>query len=73
MPLQEKPQYKDKEGSVLYGFSQTHLEKTNKHLGQVVFGLKILIILFVLMLVGTALLIGWISYNDVVTRIIYRY
>jgi hypothetical protein len=73
MPQKNKVQYKDKEGNVLYGFSQTHLERTNKHLSQVVLGLKILIVLFILMLVGAAIFMGWISYNDVITRLIYRY
>ncbi|MDD5254020.1 MAG: hypothetical protein PHG05_02860 [Candidatus Nanoarchaeia archaeon] len=79
MAEQKKPseqtgiQYKDKDGSVLYGFSQTHLEKTNKQLSQVVFGLKVLIILLVVLLVSAGILLGWVSYNDVITRIIYRY
>lgn len=73
MPQQKGVEYKEKDGTVLYGFSQTHLEKTNKQLSQVVFGLKILIILLVIILIGTGLLLGWISYNDVVTRLIYGY
>lgn len=68
-----KMEYKDEKGNTLYGFSQTNLEQTNAKLNNVVLGLKILIILFVIMLIGIGLIIGWISYNDVITRLIYGY
>jgi len=63
-------EYKDKEGNTLYGFSQVHLERTNNRLNDMVLGLKLLIILFVVLLVGMAAFMGWIAYNDIVTRLI---
>jgi len=77
---EKKVQYKTEDGKVLYGFSQTHLddtkkrlEHTNRQLGNVVLGLKILIVLFAVLLAGAAIFFGWVAYNDVVTRMIYGY
>lgn len=69
----KKLEYKDKDGNTLYGFSQTQLERTNARLNSVVLGLKILIILLVILVVGVGLFLGWIAKNDVVTRIIYGF
>lgn len=63
--------YKDEKGNTLYGFSQTNLEETNRRLNNLVLGVQVLIILFFILLVGTALFMGWIAYNDVITRMIY--
>ncbi len=66
-------EYKDEKGNTLYGFSQTNLDNTNAKLNNVVLGLKVLIILFVILLLGVAVFIGWVAYNDVLTRLIYGY
>ncbi len=73
--VKKKPtmEYRDEKGNTLYGFSQTSLDQTNAKLNNVVLGLKILIILFVIFLIGVGLIIGWISYYDVITRLIYGY
>ena len=65
--------YKTKEGDVLYGFSQTNLEKTNARLNNISFNLKILIILFIVFLIGAIIFMGWVAYYDVITRIIYGF
>ena len=65
--------YKDKDGKVLYGFSQTNLDKTNAKLNSVVSALKVLIILFIILLVAVGTLVIWLGYNDVITRLIYKY
>jgi len=70
---QPKLEYKDEQGNTLYGFSQTNLDQTNAKLNNVVLALKVLIILFVVLMIGVGLIIGWISYNDVITRLIYGY
>jgi hypothetical protein len=68
---EKKLTYKDEQGNTLYGFSQTHLEQTNKKISNLVLGVQVLIVLFFVFLVGLALLMGWIAYNDVITRMIY--
>lgn len=65
--------YKEKDGKVLYGFSQTNLDKTNAKLNSVATSLRVLIVLFVILLVLTMGVIIWLGYNDVITRIIYGY
>ena len=66
-------EYKDEKGNVLYGFSQTSLDRTNAKLNDMVFAMKVLILLFAILLIAVALFIGWLSYHDVITRIIYKY
>ena len=65
--------YKQKDGKVLYGFSQTNLDKTNAKLNSVVGSLKVLIILLIVLLAMTILFFAWLGYNDVLTRVIYGY
>ena len=65
--------YKDKDGKVLYGFSQTNLDKTNAKLNHIAGALKILIVLFIILLVVVGAMIIWLGYNDVLTRLIYKY
>jgi|TARA_B100001971_G_C18150961_1_gene515795 hypothetical protein len=73
MPQKKGPVYKDKKGNTLFGFSQVSLERTNIKLNGVVMGLKILIFLFVLLLIGMGAFIVWVAQNDVITRMIYGY
>jgi len=73
MPQKKGPTYKDRDGNTLYGFSQTSLDKTNSRLNGVIMGLKVLIFLFVLLLIGIGAFTVWIAQNDVITRIIYGY
>nr|MBI4156559.1 hypothetical protein [Candidatus Woesearchaeota archaeon] len=63
--------YKDDDGNTLYGFSQTHLEETNRKLNNLVLGVQVLIILFFVLMLGFAMFMGWVAYNDVITRMIY--
>lgn len=65
--------YKQKDGKILYGFSQTNLDRTNAKLNSVVVALKILIVLFILFMVSMATVIIWLGYNDVITRLIYGF
>jgi len=65
--------YKEKDGKVLYGFSQTNLDKTNAKLNSVVLALKILIVLFIVFLILISGFVIWLGYNDVISRIIYGY
>jgi len=64
-------EYKDKDGKVLYGFSQTQLDKTEKELRQVTVSLRILIILFIILLIGITAFMFWVAKNDIITRLIY--
>ena len=63
--------YKDKEGNVLYGFSQESLDKTNRELRKTNKLLLALIILVIIFLIVTIATISWIELNNVVTKIIY--
>jgi len=65
--------YKQKDGKVLYGFSQTNLDRTNAKLNSVVIALRILIVLFILFMVSMATVIVWLGYNNVITRLIYGF
>lgn len=68
----QKPlSYKDEKGNTLYGFSQINLEETNRKLNSLTLGVQVVIVLFFIFLVGIALFMGWIAYNDVITRMIY--
>lgn len=65
--------YKEKDGKVLYGFSQTNLDKTNAKLNSVVLALKVLVILLIIFLALIVGIIAWFGYNDVITRLIYGF
>ena len=65
--------YKQKDGKVLYGFSQTNLDKTNARLNSVTNSLKVLIVLFIILLIVILGFVIWAGYNDVLTRLIYGY
>ncbi|MBS3095199.1 hypothetical protein J4231_00810 [Candidatus Woesearchaeota archaeon] len=65
--------YKQKDGKVLYGFSQTNLDKTNARLNSVANSLKALIVLFIILLIVILGFVIWAGYNDVLTRLIYGY
>lgn len=65
--------YKEKDGKVLYGFSQTNLDKTNAKLNSVVLALKVLVILLIIFLALIVGIIAWFGYNDVITRLIYSF
>jgi hypothetical protein len=73
MPDKKNLVYKDEKGNKLYGFSQVNLERTNQRLNSVVIGIKLLIVLFVILLIGMAIFLGWVAKNDIITRLIYGY
>ncbi len=64
-------QYKDKDGKMLYGFSQENLERTNKEIRRTNKYLQLLIILVMILMVVIVAGITWLELNDVITRIIY--
>jgi len=63
--------YKDKEGNVLYGFSQENLEKTNREIKKTHRYLQALIALFIIFLAIFISFLVWLEMNDVITRIIF--
>lgn len=63
-------EYKDEKGNILYGFSQTSLDQTSAKLNDISTALKILIIILILLTIGVFVLIEWIAYNNVLTKII---
>ena len=65
--------YKEKDGTVLYGFSQENLERTNKVIKKTNNYLLVLIVLFAIFLVILISFLAWIQMNDIVTRLIYKY
>ncbi len=64
-------QYKDKDGKMLYGFSQENLERTNKEIRRTNKYLQLLIILVAILMVMIVAGITWLELNDVITKIIY--
>jgi len=65
--------YKDKDGKVLYGFSQENLERTNREIRKTNKYLQILIIFLALFLIIFIAALMWLEINDVITRLIYKY
>ena len=65
--------YKDKDGKILYGFSQENLEKTNREIRKTNKYLQILIIFLALFLIIFIAALTWLEINDVITRLIYKY
>ena len=64
-------QYKEKDGKVLYGFSQENLEKTNREIRRTNRYLQLLIVLVVLAIVFIVASVVWLEMNDIFTKLIY--
>ena len=64
-------QYKDKDGKILYGFSQENLEKTNREIRRTNKYLQLLIVLGVLAVVLIVAGVLWLEMNDIITKLIY--
>lgn len=64
-------QYKDKDGKVLYGFSQENLEKTNREIRKTNKYMQLLIIMVALFLVIIVAGLVWLEMNNIITRLIY--
>ena len=64
-------QYKDKDGKVLYGFSQENLEKTNREIRRTNRYMQLLIIMVALMIVFIVAGVVWLEFNDIITKLIY--
>lgn len=64
-------QYKDKDGKMLYGFSQENLEKTNREIRKTNKFLQILIILVILVIIFMIGGVLWLEMNDIITKLIY--
>ena len=64
-------QYKDKEGKVLYGFSQENLERTNREIQRTNKYLQLLIILVGLIIVLSVAGVFWLELNNIITKLIY--
>ena len=63
--------YKDKDGKVLYGFSQENLERTNKEIKKTNLYLRVLVILFGVFLALVVSFFAWLELNNVITRLIF--
>jgi len=64
--------YKDKDGKVLYGFSQENLERTNREIRKTNLYLQIMIILVAVFLIILIASLTWLEVNNIVTRLIYN-
>ena len=64
-------EYKDKDGKVLYGFSQENLERTNREIKKTNLYLKVLVGLFGVFLALIIALFVWLEINNVITRLIF--
>jgi len=64
-------QYKDKDGKMLYGFSQENLERTNREIRRTNKYLQLLIILVALMVILGVAAVAWVQLNDIITKLIY--
>ena len=67
-----KMQYKEKDGKVLYGFSQENLEKTNREIRRTNKYLQLLIVLVSLFLVVIFAGLFWLEMNNIITQLIYN-
>lgn len=65
-------QYKEKDGKVLYGFSQENLERTNREIRRTNRYMQLLIIMVALMIVFIVAGVVWLEFNDIVTKLIYN-
>ena len=65
--------YKDKDGKVLYGFSQENLERTNREIRKTNLYLQMMIVLIAIFLIILIAALTWLEVNNVVTRLIYGY
>ena len=64
-------QYKDKDGKMLYGFSQENLERTNREIRRTNKYLQLLIIMVALMVILGVAAVAWVQLNDIITKLIY--
>ena len=64
--------YKDKDGKVLYGFSQENLERTNKEIRKPNKYLQILIIFMAIFLIIAISALTWLEVNNIITRLIFK-
>ncbi len=64
-------EYKEKDGKVLYGFSQENLERTNKEIKKTNMYMKVLIALFGIFLAIIIAFMVWLEMNNVITRLIF--
>tara|TARA_Y100000310_G_scaffold344346_1_gene456585 strand:- start:4425 stop:4625 length:201 start_codon:yes stop_codon:yes gene_type:complete len=64
--------YKDKDGKVLYGFSQENLQKTNREIRKTNLYLQIMIILVAIFLILLIASLTWLELNNIITRLIYN-
>ena len=65
-------QYKDKDGKVLYGFSQENLERTNREIRRTNKYMQLLIVLVALFLVVIVAGLVWLEINNIITKLIYN-
>ena len=65
-------QYKDKDGKVLYGFSQENLERTNREIRKTNRYIQLLIIMVAIFLVLVVAGLVWLEMNNIITRLIYN-
>lgn len=65
-------QYKEKDGKVLYGFSQENLERTNREIRRTNRYMQLLIIMVALMIVFIVAGVVWLEFNDIITKLIYN-
>lgn len=64
-------EYQDKEGRVLYGFSQENLSETNAAIKKTNKYLQVLTGLFILLLIIVIYLLIWLEQHNVLTNLIY--
>ena len=65
-------QYKEKDGKLLYGFSQENLERTNREIKKTNRYLHMLILLLAVVLILIISALTWLEINNVFTRLIYN-
>ncbi|MEK6903482.1 MAG: hypothetical protein AABW64_02450 [Nanoarchaeota archaeon] len=65
-------QYKEKDGKLLYGFSQENLERTNREIKKTNRYLQMLILLLAVVLILIISALTWLEINNVFTRLIYN-
>ncbi|MBS3144033.1 hypothetical protein J4208_00450 [Candidatus Woesearchaeota archaeon] len=65
-------QYKEKDGKVLYGFSQENLERTNREIRRTNRYMQLLIVMVALMIVFIVAGVVWLEFNDIITKLIYN-
>ena len=64
--------YKEKDGKVLYGFSQENLERTNREIRRTNRYMQLLIVMVALMIVFIVAGVVWLEFNDIITKLIYN-